>query len=253
MMLLWLLACGPRWSEADAVTPTLARLDTDGDGSVRESEYEAVRYLGKSFVEVDTDGNGAFSADELLTLVSETDPVDIGRGRKAPPARGKGKRNRGASQKGGGGPAQKAGGTPKGGGGPAAARPVESPQLLAQAQFVVRRVLESLQEEVRAVAPDAPLPDDEAVKRAAGSADIRTAESREVLLQLEAAADAAGIGFPAALRAAALATVPVTESFVPPDPGPDAQGPGGAPTGPRRPGGRPSGSPAPAGRSAGSP
>jgi flagellar biosynthesis/type III secretory pathway M-ring protein FliF/YscJ len=42
------------------------KLDTDGDGYVSQSEWDAVEHRGKStFAELDVDGDGRISKDEL--------------------------------------------------------------------------------------------------------------------------------------------------------------------------------------------
>lgn len=242
MGLLWLLACGTRWTEGDAVAPTLARLDADKNGTVTGAEYDAVLFRGAPFGEVDRDKNGALSADELLAIVSENNPADLTVPRTGPQVV-RGARSKGKDKT--DGPRPVPGTAPKGG--PSLEPSQEDARRVrSEAQYVVRMTFESLCEEVRAVAPTHELPTDEEIKFAAGTSDLRTAESRALLLRLEAASDAVGAGFPASLRAAVLVTRPVVASFVPADEpedvggvGPWGMGPGGG----RPRGGQPNGPP----------
>ncbi|MES2640599.1 MAG: hypothetical protein V4850_13985 [Myxococcota bacterium] len=239
--LLWLLACGPRYEEVDAVAPTLARLDTDKSGTVTEPEYVAVSFHGAPFEKVDTDQSGTLSSEELLALIAESNPSDLTVPRTGPQVvRARKKAADKTSTK----AAQN--GTPPAGA-PVEPSPEEAKRVRAEGQYIVRMTLESLRDEVRAVAPNHPLPSDDAIKLAAGTSDLYTVECRALLLELETAADTVGVGFPVPLRAAVLATVPVVESFVPVDEPADAEGmrpwgmrpkdggPGG-PGGPGRPG-----------------
>jgi hypothetical protein len=211
IVLLGLLGCGAAWTEAGAVAPTLARMDRDRNGSVSSQEYDAVRFRGPPFAEVDADGNKSVSPAELLALVLAKDPLSLSPHRPAAPAPGKQGRGPGAG-KGPGGPPGGPGGPPGAPGGASGAAPAadrDSGALRREAASVTRRVLVALKEEIRAVAPNQATPTDEAVKRAGDTADLRTAESRAVLAELETASDAVGIAFPASLRAAALAGEPV--------------------------------------------
>ena len=63
-----------RWTEAAALSPTLVRLDTDHDGRVGEGEYARVAWESPPFATVDGDGDGAFSAPELATMLDAQNP-----------------------------------------------------------------------------------------------------------------------------------------------------------------------------------
>ncbi len=267
-LLVLLGGCAPAWTEEGAVAPTLAHVDADQDGKVSAKEYEAVRFRGPPFAEVDADGNGAISRAELLALVLDKDPTALQPTRPSKSADA----NKRASERKVAGEAGKAGGAK--GGGPASAgradgapqgrgraedRPADERQLREEAALVTKTVLLALKEEIRAVDPNQPTPTDDAIKVAASTSDLRTAESRAVLAELEAASIAVGIPFPAPLTAAALAEVPVTPTVpleelpretprvhlgpdgnpIRPGDEPPAHPSGPAPTGLRTPGGSP--------------
>jgi hypothetical protein len=264
MTLLWLFACGPRYEEVDAVAPTLARLDTDKSGTVTEAEYVAVSFHGAPFEKVDTDQSGTLSPEELLALIMESNPADLTVPRTGPQVV-RGGRKKGADKTTDKGPTKTAKKGTAPAGEPVEPSPEEAKRVRSEAQYVVRMTLESLRDEVHAVAPNHPLPNDDAIKLAAGTSDLYTVECRALLLELETAADTVGVGFPAPLRAAVLATMPVVASFVPVDEpagaeivgpwgmgpkgggqgrpggpgGPGGAGGPGAPTDPRTPGGTP--------------
>jgi hypothetical protein len=238
--LLLLAACGPRWTEAKVVAPTLTRMDSDKNGAVEKGEYDAVLYRGVPFEKADGDGDGVLSASELLALVNATDPVEaISPGATARAARSG---RDAANPKSTPGPgARPSGGPPGGHGGPAEkpeSQPIDAPAIRSEAQLVVKMILESLREEIRAKSPNYPTPTDDDLKRVAGTADIRTAESRAMLLDLEHASDAVGVAFPTSLREAALRERPVVPSFIPGSLG-EIPGPGGGPAGQRPEGGMP--------------
>ena len=78
MIALWsLLACAPRWTEAAALAPHLARLDADGDGRVRAGEYDPHVWNGPSFGSADRDHDGVLSAAELSALVRAQQPTSF--------------------------------------------------------------------------------------------------------------------------------------------------------------------------------
>jgi hypothetical protein len=96
-------------------------------------------------------------------------------------------------------------------------RPADARHIRLEAQLVVRMILESLRAEVLSVDPNHAVPDDKEIRAVAGTGDIRTAESRAMLRQLETASDEVKIDFPKALREAELAKVPVTPTTPPAD------------------------------------
>lgn len=79
--MIWFLmwACStqpdPRWTRSGAMAPTLARIDDDQDGRVGPHEWSTRAYATPSFSDVDLDGDGAVSADELWQLQVATDPL----------------------------------------------------------------------------------------------------------------------------------------------------------------------------------
>ncbi len=247
------LACAdPGWTPEAAVAPTLERLDADRSGEVDKREYEAVLFHGAPFGEVDADGDGELSLGELQTIIAGADPSRMQSPRPATAAANSGKSRPGKERPGKQGPGKEGPGKEGAGGAGAAQRrpgapalkvedrPADSRQLRSQSQWVVRMILESLRAEVLAVNPTQPVPTDQDIKLAAGSADIRTSESRAVLQRLEAASDAVGTGFPESLRATVLVGVPVTPSLaVEPSESEGLPGAGappmGGPTGPPRP------------------
>lgn len=204
MGLLWFLACGgPRFTEVAAIAPTLARLDTDKNGTVTEAEYVAVSFKGFSFAAVDTDSSGDLSAAELLTLVDRSNPADLTYPRPAPVVM------RGQARQ---GPQKPHGASPAPRSAPSSGRGVHRS---GEARMAALMILESLRAEVLAEVPGHGVPSHEELQAAADSGGINTAESRAVLLKLEAAADAVGADFPASLRAEKLAALPVAESDAP--------------------------------------
>lgn len=80
-MLVWLLACGggggaeAPWTPESALAPHLARLDTDADGRVTDTEYTRTRRDGPPFATADQDGDGALGAGELVWLVRAQSPT----------------------------------------------------------------------------------------------------------------------------------------------------------------------------------
>lgn len=204
MTFLWFVACAsPHLTEEGAVAPTLARLDSDASGTVTEAEYVAVLFNGVPFGAVDKNLDGALSAQELLDLVSSSEPGDKV---SQPPSRST--QSRARKKK-----------SVKAGQQRSVDRAQDTDDSAARArregQAGVRLTLEALREEVQAVCADCPLPSDEEIEAAGTTSDLGTAVSRAVLLQLETAAHKAGVGFPAALRAEALATRPVVASYEP--------------------------------------
>lgn len=225
-MMLWMLliGCNPHWTDVGAVAPTRAQLDTDKDGRVGEAEYKRVALRGRPFAEIDADGDGDLSEEEVLAMVLATDPLAFSTGRPDAKAKAAKKRqqDRNANR-------------PK-----IENQPADTRKVLSEAQWTVRNILLSIKAEVRAKDHNHAVPTDDVIKAAAATADIRTAESRAVLLDLEKASDEVGIDFPASLRATVLANEPVTPTVVLPEE-PLAEpgvGPfGGRIGGPGRPGG----------------
>ncbi len=148
-LILALWACGsPSWTAEGAVAPTLARLDTDGDGRVVESEYQARAWRAPPFTAVDLDGDGALSTGELLQLLQEQDPATfVGDKTRRPldPTRW--------------------------------ARPFSSDP----AQRQVRELLDYLAAEVHAKDPDLPLPSPDQRSAAVASGDLDSPASLEAL------------------------------------------------------------------------
>ena len=226
MSLLFALACASSgWTEPGAVEPTLERLDADHDGEVNADEYQARLFHGAPFEQVDTDHDGELSAEELLQSMLTSDPSSLTVPRTGPQVvrakKGKDK--------------ERKGGAP----GKIEDQPADARRVRSESQWVIRMTLLALKEEVRSVNPNAATPTDDEIKVAAASNDLRTVETRAVLAKLEAASDAAGIDFPARLRAAALAKEPVVPTEAPPEEpegagpgGPDGQGGPGGPGGP---------------------
>jgi len=69
-----LLAEAPVWTAEVAIAPILAAMDRNGDQLVHAAEYQAVRGHSPGFREVDLNGDGVFSMDELSDLVERLDP-----------------------------------------------------------------------------------------------------------------------------------------------------------------------------------
>jgi hypothetical protein len=76
-LLLGLLGCGGRWTDTFALSPTLRKLDADGDGKVVAAEYEAKLLKGKPFAEADSDHDGVLQLDELEALLAKSDPMSM--------------------------------------------------------------------------------------------------------------------------------------------------------------------------------
>ncbi|MES2640025.1 MAG: hypothetical protein V4850_11100 [Myxococcota bacterium] len=79
MILSLLLACASppeaRFDRDEILGRVLARVDTDKDGRVTAEEYARVDFSGPTFVEADTDGDGALSIAELRTMTLAQDPT----------------------------------------------------------------------------------------------------------------------------------------------------------------------------------
>lgn len=184
-MILLLLACAPDgWSRAEALAPALRRMDTDGDGRVTAAEYEPVSWSGPPFAEVDADHDGAMGLAELQGLVRTVDPVTFV---KEGPAMSDGS----------------APGGPKGGPGPPRGAPRGAPppgQRNRDAVVFTLRVMQSIAEEIRAVAPAIPVPDDERMEAAATLGGLDSPEVKALLAELEVASAAAGLDFPPSLK-----------------------------------------------------
>lgn len=215
-MIFLLLACAAHWTEENALAPTLAHLDRDGDGRVEVAEYEAVALRGTPFAEADADGDGALSVSELAALAAGEDPALLSHALKGPPKNG----HRRAGNESGKRPLNKTADGKQ-------AAPKAGDHNL-DSGWAVRMVLESLRDEVRYADPNAALPTDDAIGAAASSGHLHTAETRVLLRELETLSDTAKIAFPPSLREAALATEEVVPA-APPLPEPEPPGPGREP------------------------
>lgn len=243
--MIWLLACArhePGVPEGaplvEAVRPTLARLDRDGDGRVGASEYEAVAFSGPAFAEADGDGDGALEAEELGALLVGQDPLrffpelartqpDPKKAKGRPGAEGRGPKGEGAGPgpggpgPEGGGPGPKGGGrgpgeapmgegapsgagpAPEaggGGGGPARALRRPKAEIGSMDADVVRaRAVYDLMRFLAAEVRSGPVPDDATMKRAADDGDPHAPAAQEVFRAIAAAWAAEGRSFPAEL------------------------------------------------------
>jgi hypothetical protein len=91
--LLLVLGCGsPRdpWTEAGALAPNLARIDTDRDGRVTDAEWARVAYAAPPLGSLDEDEDGALDAGELSRWLATQDPVRFDLPQAPPPATGDG-------------------------------------------------------------------------------------------------------------------------------------------------------------------
>lgn len=266
MIALLLLACttqpsGP-WTGTRALTPALARLDTDKDGRVTEGEWARVQFHGGEFSQVDTDHDGAISLAELRVLTFAQDPatfyepgeqrdleqllagpgVDVaklalqlqpdrgplrtdpgpmpggardlgngpdkgGAGSPGPDKRPPGRPEPGEPARGPGPDAQGPGAPEKGGAPPPAVDVSRQPYSDKRGGQALRppepyTVLQLITDEIRAADPAAVLPSDERIETIGRRNSLRTPEALALLAELEKAADKAGAGFPASLRAA---------------------------------------------------
>ena len=154
------------WTEAAAIAPTLARLDRDGDGRVRAPEVDATAYAGGDLARMDTDGNARLSADELLAWMAQADPLTFDQEPGRPPIP------------------------------PAEAVPLAATRRVA----LLEELLMFLAAEVRAAAPEAPVPTPYHIQQAAQHGDLTHPEVQAVLQTLAAGYAQAGRSFPAALR-----------------------------------------------------
>lgn len=194
MTILLLLACAkdPGWTEASAIAPTLAKIDTDHDGAVSAAEWEAVSFHAVPFAAVDTDKSGGIDEAELLTLLVATDPSTMTMPRAGPQTKRGHTRTSAIKAE------------------PAAA--LNPLRVRHERALTTRYALLAIQEELQAAAPDLVLPTRDEVLRTADSGDLRTVESRALLARMEAAADSAKLDFPASLRASELAKEEVVAS-----------------------------------------
>jgi hypothetical protein len=198
ILLLQLGACtGGGWTREAALGPLLVRLDAGGDGRVDAAEYERVAYAAPPFSEADADRDGALSVSELEVVLFRQDPNTFdGALTRTPPDLSLG---------------------------PGVSGPVRTKERLLVELFGV------LREEALAARPDALLPDPWRAQLAAATGRLDSAESRELLSDLERAWNvAAGLQFPPALSVAGR---PASEN-----PGPVRGGPA-APNPPPGPGG----------------
>lgn len=72
-----LIGCNrsPQWTDEGALAPVLVAMDSRGDGRVDAADWEATRWEGPAFTEVDTDGDGALSTGELSRAIWSQDPL----------------------------------------------------------------------------------------------------------------------------------------------------------------------------------
>jgi len=57
-------------NDVDRYTAMFNEADANGDSRLNPQEAEAIGLVGDSFVQLDTDGDGALSLDEFLALLS---------------------------------------------------------------------------------------------------------------------------------------------------------------------------------------
>ena len=81
-MIVALMACAEGWTTSGALSPSLARIDRDGDGAVTADEYDAVRYAGPPFPQADRDGNQRLDLAELEVLLREQNALTFDAGRQ---------------------------------------------------------------------------------------------------------------------------------------------------------------------------
>jgi len=156
------------WTHEGALAPTLKHMDADGDGVVVEAEYVPLVLAGPSFDRVDLNRDGTLDAVELERLVYEQDPISFD----------------GVGGREGWGETQQS----------------ETTHPDSFERRSVRDLLRSLTEAIRAVAPEAELPDEAMIAQAARTGRLESYESQEVLTMLAAAADEAGMSFPQRMR-----------------------------------------------------
>lgn len=166
---LWLGSCdaGPKWTDGEALAPTIARLDADKSGKVDQAEFERVAWKSPGFAFADVDQDGALSAEELAAAIKKVDPLDFD-----------GADPRGAPH-------------PKLGPGMTGSFTVEQRWLW--------EVLYSLRGEALAKDPAAPVPSEEALRAAIATGRVDAAATQVVLQQLRAAWTAVGLTFPEGL------------------------------------------------------
>ncbi len=292
MTLILLLACAdpaPTWTAEAVLTPTLVRLDADGNGTLDKRELGKVAFHAPPFERIDRDQSGGVDAAELVALVKEQPPstfffppmaavsgkvdepgragvgaVSEGKDRQGRGGAGSGPGARGPGGPGAGGPGGRIGGllpsllgeesrlavglgvneeeesvlvekdplgparrtdppepalgpvaeaTSLDGAGEAstteakvAAEPAKAKdQAGREKEELIRRVLGTLIEEIRAVAPEEPLPTDPDRLAAVRSRSLNSAECRKVLAELEATSTRLGLDFPVSLKAGAVA------------------------------------------------
>lgn len=167
MIFLAFLACdrGP-WTTENALAPSLARMDKDGDGRVTEAEYAPVSFAGPPWADVDLDASGDVDLRELAGLIQRQDPTTFyfSDPELPPPRMGGGKPDEERSHK-----------------------------------VAVLRVFETLQAEVVARDPSVPVPTAGEMEEAAEPGTLDSAEALAMFARLEVASKAAGVTFPKAL------------------------------------------------------
>lgn len=172
--MIWLLlSCtggsapeGP-WTEAAALASTATM---GGDRALSAEDYRRTQYAAAAMAEVDTDGSGDLSASELAVILQGQDPLTFDQARPMSAL---------TREK--------------------WSKPFAEPAL----QRTTWELLAFLRAEVAAVAPDAVLPNDDALKAAAATEDLFSAPVQDVLQQLAALHEAHGLTFPPGLLQAA--------------------------------------------------
>ncbi|MFZ5480219.1 MAG: hypothetical protein ACOZNI_25875 [Myxococcota bacterium] len=166
-MLLVGCDAGAKWTDSEALAPTVKRLDANGDGKVDQAEFERVAWKSPGFAFADVDQDAALSAEELAAAIKKVDPLDFD-----------GADPRGAPH-------------PKLGPGMTGSFTVEQRWLW--------EVLYSLRGEALAKDPAAPVPSEEALRAAIATGRVDAAATQLVLQQLRAAWTAVGLTFPEGL------------------------------------------------------
>ena len=166
--MIWLvLACrsepsGP-WTPAAALTATAT---LDGEAALSAEGYARRHYAGPPFASVDHNQDGVLDAAELASLLQQHDPLTFDRTR---PMNALNKEKW--------------------------SQPFSAPAL----QRATWELLAFLRAEVASVAPDAALPDDDALQAAAATEDLYSDAVQGLLRQLQALHVQHGLTFPSGL------------------------------------------------------
>ena len=163
-MILLMLGCSGApsspWTREAALTPTAT---IDGSAALSEADYTRRAYAAIPFAEADTDGSGTLSAAELAVLITRQDPLTFDRARPMQAL----DRQKWST-------------------------PFSEPRL----QRVTWELLAFLRAEVAAAAPEAVLPDDDALQAAAATEDLHSEAVQGVLRALQALHVEHGLVFP---------------------------------------------------------